>query len=221
MPSSSSHANNGTPASYVETNNFHEIIRHFDDSGKLKNRGTRMKIECQICQCNDLAILSGENDQADTLGEKYTVLPGCGHGFGSHCLWEWIKIRLPYNAQCPSCRTPIDLNVTLPTFYNRHKDPAEQRKHITKIQIILTEIILTEIILTEIILTEIILTEIIRIESIRTESILTEILRIESVLMERVRTGKGRHRTTFGECFPTQATPDHPSGKDTRHAQCD
>ncbi|KAK5628935.1 hypothetical protein RRF57_004651 [Xylaria bambusicola] len=138
MPSASVRTENVTPASCVETNNFHEIIRHFDDSGELKNPRTSMKVECQICQCNDLAILCRHSGEpADDLGEGYTVLPGCGHGFGTHCLWEWIKTKLPYNAQCPSCRAPIDLENTLPTFYNRHNDPAKQRKHITKIRALL------------------------------------------------------------------------------------
>ncbi|KAI1345908.1 hypothetical protein F5Y01DRAFT_320310 [Xylaria sp. FL0043] len=73
--------------SIVETNNFHEVLQHFNDACELVDKTTRFTIECQICQCRNLAVTNPESETpAEDTHENYIVLPYCGHAFGSHCL---------------------------------------------------------------------------------------------------------------------------------------
>ncbi|KAI0870425.1 hypothetical protein GGS24DRAFT_475350, partial [Hypoxylon argillaceum] len=100
-----------TGQAIVETNNLHQVIQHFDDSGELIDNKTRIKIECQICMCKDLALTNRELDPLDKEShESYAVLPRCGHAFGHSCLQRWIKTQRAqrnYDPKCPSCRTPL------------------------------------------------------------------------------------------------------------------
>ncbi|KAI1363785.1 hypothetical protein F5Y08DRAFT_308443 [Xylaria arbuscula] len=77
------------PGSIVETNNFQQVIKLFNDCGKLKNKNTRLAIECQICVCKNLAIINHHIDKPNNEEhERYVVLPRCGHAFGSSCLQQ-------------------------------------------------------------------------------------------------------------------------------------
>ncbi|KAJ8109090.1 hypothetical protein ONZ43_g6235 [Nemania bipapillata] len=94
----------------VETNNFHQVIEHFNAIGDLINKKTRFAIECQICRGKNLAITNRLLDPVtESKHEKYTVLPRCGHAFGYSCLHEWITTQKAQgqNPKCPSCRAPI------------------------------------------------------------------------------------------------------------------
>ncbi|KAI1131774.1 hypothetical protein F5Y10DRAFT_285701 [Nemania abortiva] len=95
----------------VETNNFHQVIQHFNDAGELTNMNTRFSIDCQICMCKNLALTNTLVDvPTNELHEKYAVLPRCGHAFGFQCLGQWIKTQKTqhnFNLKCPSCRSPI------------------------------------------------------------------------------------------------------------------
>ncbi|KAI0814555.1 hypothetical protein GGR55DRAFT_437384 [Xylaria sp. FL0064] len=97
--------------SVVETNNFHEVLQHFNDACELVDKTTRFAIECQICQCRNLAVTNPESETpAEDRYENYIVLPYCGHAFGSHCLQKWIKYQKAQtqaNPTCPSCRAHI------------------------------------------------------------------------------------------------------------------
>ncbi|KAI1742462.1 hypothetical protein F4680DRAFT_463913 [Xylaria scruposa] len=89
----------------VETNNFHQVLEHFDKAGKLKRKNTRIVIGCQICLVKNLALvnLERENHTPDTH-EQYTVLPFCGHAFGHQCLDYWIENQSGWPPRCPTCR---------------------------------------------------------------------------------------------------------------------
>ncbi|KAI1357739.1 hypothetical protein F5Y08DRAFT_351775 [Xylaria arbuscula] len=91
----------------IETNNFNEVVQHFDEAGELINKKTRVAIDCYICQCKNLALVNPSLDQiTDDTHEKYVVLR-CGHAFGVDCLKTWIRIEGQSRAKCPSCRSPI------------------------------------------------------------------------------------------------------------------
>ncbi|RWA04238.1 hypothetical protein EKO27_g10866 [Xylaria grammica] len=99
----------------VESNNFRHLLSYFDGQGKLREVTTRFDIECQICGENNLAFTNPAFCKPnDRTYEDYTVLPRCGHAFGSGCLQNWLKhyyqrYRCRGNPplQCPVCRTPI------------------------------------------------------------------------------------------------------------------
>ncbi|KAI1283594.1 hypothetical protein F5Y07DRAFT_156795 [Xylaria sp. FL0933] len=95
----------------VETNNFYEVLQHFNDACELVDKTTQFTIECQICQCRNLAVTNPESETpAEDTHENYAVLPSCGHAFGSHCLQKWIeyqKAQTQANPTCPSCRARI------------------------------------------------------------------------------------------------------------------
>ncbi|RYC58345.1 hypothetical protein CHU98_g7860 [Xylaria longipes] len=71
----------------VETNNFHQVLEHFNSAGGLKHKETRLEIECQICLSKNLALVNLEQEKpvSDTH-EQYVILPRCGHAFGHQCL---------------------------------------------------------------------------------------------------------------------------------------
>ncbi|TRX90376.1 hypothetical protein FHL15_008741 [Xylaria flabelliformis] len=91
----------------VETNNFHQVLKYFDEAGKLKRKDTRLEIGCQICLVKNLALvnLERENPTPDTH-EQYTILPFCGHAFGHQCLDHWIDSQSDW-PRCPTCRELI------------------------------------------------------------------------------------------------------------------
>ncbi|KAI0428693.1 hypothetical protein F5Y09DRAFT_357493 [Xylaria sp. FL1042] len=102
----------GPPAEIlVETNNFHQVLQHFNESCEIANIKTRFTIECQICKCKNLALTNPEFDMlAEDTHENYIVLPYCGHAFGSSCLQQWIQYQKAHTrvvATCPSCRSQI------------------------------------------------------------------------------------------------------------------
>ncbi|KAI1493179.1 hypothetical protein F5X96DRAFT_623281, partial [Biscogniauxia mediterranea] len=94
----------------VETNNFHQVLTHFNREGHIVNPDTiRLAVSCQICCCKDLAILNDRFDQhSRQKHEAYAVLPRCGHAFGYKCLYEWLTSEAKVNnPQCPSCRASV------------------------------------------------------------------------------------------------------------------
>lgn len=86
----------------VDTENFHQVLEHFDDEGHLKDKdNTRIAINCAICKEHDLAILNHDKqERSRSRHESYAVLK-CGHAFGYVCLHNWLL----QNKTCPSCRT--------------------------------------------------------------------------------------------------------------------
>ncbi|GAW23546.1 hypothetical protein ANO14919_131100 [Xylariales sp. No.14919] len=99
----------------VESNNFRRVLSHFDDNGKLRDPTMHFDIECQVCADSYLAFTNPEfSKPADRTYEEYTVLPRCGHAFGTVCLQKWIKHykeeyprRRNRPVPCPTCRAPI------------------------------------------------------------------------------------------------------------------
>ncbi|KAI5918688.1 hypothetical protein F4810DRAFT_691191 [Camillea tinctor] len=101
---------NSTGLVTVKTNNFHQVLEHFDEQGHIKNPDiTIFAIPCQICS-QDLAVV---NPKFDTCAHKnttcsirkhesYVVLPKCGHAFGSWCLLEYFTTQSNITAGCPS-----------------------------------------------------------------------------------------------------------------------
>ncbi|KAI1358532.1 hypothetical protein F5Y08DRAFT_345599 [Xylaria arbuscula] len=90
----------------VDTNNFKEVLRHFDDDGELTDKqAIRIAIDCPICLEKRLAITNPDFDEMNpTTHETYRVLP-CGHAFGADCLYNWINMG---GDTCPSCRKPLE-----------------------------------------------------------------------------------------------------------------
>ncbi|KAJ2986331.1 hypothetical protein NUW58_g5075 [Xylaria curta] len=81
------------PIVKVETNNFRQVLQHFNNDGGLINaRTTRFSIPCAICQTRNLAINVQHEQLHDTSYEHYTVLMRCGHAFGYACLASWRSI---------------------------------------------------------------------------------------------------------------------------------
>ncbi|CAJ2500488.1 Uu.00g033410.m01.CDS01 [Anthostomella pinea] len=94
-----------SPKTTIETNNFHEVLKHFDAEGRIIDHETRFAVQCAICIERNLSLL---NDRFDTKSrathEPYTVLP-CGHAFGYECVSNWALHReMP---TCPLCRKAI------------------------------------------------------------------------------------------------------------------
>ncbi|KAI0098070.1 hypothetical protein GGR51DRAFT_565959 [Nemania sp. FL0031] len=121
----------------IETNNFHQVLQHFDNRGILKNNHTCFRIECQICTEMHLGLTNTETDDPnEDIYEEYTVLPRCGHGFGYECLYQWMNTDYNRNPPCPSCRTPIlceELrDMDLPIYGTRNSH--DQAKQITQIR---------------------------------------------------------------------------------------
>lgn len=85
----------------VDTENFHQVLEHFDDEGHLKDKDhVKLAITCGICRERDLAILNHDMDQRSRQRhESYCVL-NCGHSFGYVCVHNWLL----KNKTCPSCR---------------------------------------------------------------------------------------------------------------------
>ncbi|KAI0178836.1 hypothetical protein GGR52DRAFT_588661 [Hypoxylon sp. FL1284] len=105
----------------VETNNFNQVLKEFDDDGHIINPNTRFRISCAICNQRDLAIV---NDKLDKLSyeahEPYTVLPRCKHAFGYACLLSWIvgNGRNTRRISCPICRALVfDGDQSVPNKY--------------------------------------------------------------------------------------------------------
>ncbi|KAI3332484.1 hypothetical protein HD806DRAFT_530232 [Xylariaceae sp. AK1471] len=93
----------------IETNNFHNVLKHFDITGNLIHKSTaHLAIECQICMVKNLALINPRCDDAtsEETHEKYVILPACGHAFGHSCLRQWLKAG-GVRSKCPSCRSQI------------------------------------------------------------------------------------------------------------------
>ncbi|KAJ3571658.1 hypothetical protein NPX13_g5304 [Xylaria arbuscula] len=90
----------------VDTNNFKEVLRHFDDDGELTDKqAVRIAIDCPICLEKRLTITNPDFDEMNpTTHETYRILP-CGHAFGADCLHNWINMG---GDTCPSCRKPLE-----------------------------------------------------------------------------------------------------------------
>ncbi|KAK7757158.1 hypothetical protein SLS62_000707 [Diatrype stigma] len=112
-------AASSSPAVVIDTNNFHQVLKHFDADGQLlaDEARTEIAIPCSICTKN-LAIPCRGADITDETHEAFAVLP-CGHGFGFVCLCAWLAKsqwdhrfqgqgdgRDPFRPQCPACRQP-------------------------------------------------------------------------------------------------------------------
>ncbi|KAI0455276.1 hypothetical protein F5B21DRAFT_523982 [Xylaria acuta] len=97
----------------VDTNNFYKVLSYFNNAGELLESNARLQIDCQICMVKRLAIANIEIDIPNTDShETYTVLPMCGHAFGTQCLQQWIRTNndgylIIRPASCPTCRAPI------------------------------------------------------------------------------------------------------------------
>ncbi|TGJ84255.1 hypothetical protein E0Z10_g4509 [Xylaria hypoxylon] len=98
----------------VETNNFRQVVEHFDENGNIINQmATRLAIECQICMCKNLPLVNPHFAElpGDTH-ELYVVLPRCGHAFGFLCMEQWARTQYGRSSRssrpsCPTCRTPL------------------------------------------------------------------------------------------------------------------
>ncbi|KAI0967547.1 hypothetical protein F4678DRAFT_465477 [Xylaria arbuscula] len=121
----------------VETNNFHQVINKFNDSGDLMEKTTGFSIECQICLCKDLALMVPDVGTEDSH-EQYVVLPRCGHGFGSDCLQQWIRSQHQFSRKCPTCRSPVDCmeghSPRVSVLCSRRKNSQKTREDIEKIR---------------------------------------------------------------------------------------
>ncbi|KAI1809768.1 hypothetical protein GGS20DRAFT_590262 [Poronia punctata] len=111
MPSNSARrARNATPPE-ITTNNFKDVLKHFDHSGRLRDKRTRIRIDCDVCY-KRLAIVNpdlGLSVDENVRYEHYVVLE-CGHAFGYSCLHTWVqaqRTRNPGGEYCPSCRHPL------------------------------------------------------------------------------------------------------------------
>lgn len=90
----------------VETANFSEVVKHFDENGKIIDENTRFKIECSICRDKILALTNPKFDQrSESTHETYAVLHQCGHAFGYRCLRGWMNSQ--HTPTCPICRQRI------------------------------------------------------------------------------------------------------------------
>ncbi|KAI2641142.1 hypothetical protein GGS21DRAFT_487478 [Xylaria nigripes] len=128
----------------VSTNNFHQILRHFDEDGNVKD-GVQFSIECMICQVKDIAIVyTDQDDPSESSTHKfYTVLPCCGHVFGSSCENRWAEscIQETGETKCPTCRKRVCLDRTQLRLrrYGRAKTVVAQCMQIREIRAILHE----------------------------------------------------------------------------------
>ncbi|KAJ8128194.1 hypothetical protein O1611_g5443 [Lasiodiplodia mahajangana] len=93
------------PIVTVETNNFREVLEHFDFNGNVIAENTTIfAIPCVICQANNLSLVNPVlNGPTDVPTEHFAVLPNCGHAFGYKCIMHWFLVDEP---KCPTCRTP-------------------------------------------------------------------------------------------------------------------
>ncbi|KAI2601956.1 hypothetical protein GGR54DRAFT_560071 [Hypoxylon sp. NC1633] len=90
----------------IETNNFHQVLEHFDQDGHIINLDTRFDIQCQVCLTRNLSVLNSKFDKRSRdTHETYCVFPRCGHAFGYTCIYKWITRFL--RPQCPVCRMDI------------------------------------------------------------------------------------------------------------------
>ncbi|KAI1299494.1 hypothetical protein F5Y03DRAFT_397692 [Xylaria venustula] len=135
QPTQNQQATNMDSEAIVETNNFHQVIKKFNDSGDLIEETTKFLIECQICQCKSLALMAP--DAGIDSHEEYVVLPQCGHAFGSDCLQHWFESQW-FNRKCPLCRTAVDCTEGhRPLFHvlsSRRNDLQKTREDIKKIR---------------------------------------------------------------------------------------
>lgn len=94
----------------VETNNFHEVLKYFNDDGQLKDENTQFAIPCAICLDKNLAIPCRAQHPTLETHEPYAVLSRCGHGFGYSCLYDSLVSyqRRRERPQCPMCRQPVE-----------------------------------------------------------------------------------------------------------------
>ncbi|KAI0448186.1 hypothetical protein F4803DRAFT_567758 [Xylaria telfairii] len=104
MAHTNQHVGPETANMIVETNNFRQVLEHFDSAGSLTHKETRLEIECQICLSKNLAFVNPENGKSlSETHEQYVILPRCGHAFGHRCLNYWIKSQ-SNGPRCPTCR---------------------------------------------------------------------------------------------------------------------
>ncbi|KAI8949432.1 hypothetical protein F4801DRAFT_580395 [Xylaria longipes] len=122
----------------VETNNFHQVLEHFNSAGGLKHKETRLEIECQICLSKNLALVNLEQEKpvSDTH-EQYVILPRCGHAFGHQCLNYWIESQSDW-PRCPTCREFVycenEHRVTFDIHGSPQKSVTSQAEEIQKIR---------------------------------------------------------------------------------------
>ncbi|KAI1656917.1 hypothetical protein F4813DRAFT_390258 [Daldinia decipiens] len=93
----------------VDTQYFHEVLKHFNEDGYLINKNTRLNIKCHICQVAHLSLVNHDLDKRSrTTHEPFAVLPKCGHAFGYKCISQWLMKDINVkNSQCPTCRMDV------------------------------------------------------------------------------------------------------------------
>ncbi|RYC61656.1 hypothetical protein CHU98_g4562 [Xylaria longipes] len=169
--SSSQNREGGGDAPVIDTNNFRQVLLHFDENGDLADPNTRIAILCNICQEKHLAIGNARLDKVATEShENYSVVPSCGHAFGVKCLShvscsppsmahlrtrvhqaltkliQWIRVHYfrlnDRQPPCPSCHGSLlcAQGHRSRTFGlgSTSGDPAEQRKDIQAIRVVLS-----------------------------------------------------------------------------------
>ncbi|KAI8952139.1 hypothetical protein F4801DRAFT_577774 [Xylaria longipes] len=145
--SSSQNREGGGDAPVIDTNNFRQVLLHFDENGDLADPNTRIAILCNICQEKHLAIGNARLDKVATEShENYSVVPSCGHAFGVKCLSHWIRVHYfrlnDRQPPCPSCHGSLlcAQGHRSRTFGlgSTSGDPAEQRKDIQAIRVVLS-----------------------------------------------------------------------------------
>ncbi|KAI1341542.1 hypothetical protein F5Y15DRAFT_376406 [Xylariaceae sp. FL0016] len=120
----------------VDSNNFNRVLEHIDAEGRLKTPGTKIAIQCCICQDKDLAVLSPRiATQSTARQEPYAVLH-CGHAFGYECLSQWlIKDINISNPTCPACRKPVFCPRNHPFVFPVRGACAPEHQHYELVQI--------------------------------------------------------------------------------------
>ncbi|KAI1205394.1 uncharacterized protein F4807DRAFT_471073 [Annulohypoxylon truncatum] len=117
----------------VDTSNFIEVLRYFDEDGNIANPNTRFDIQCGICREKNLALLNPAFDKRSReTHETYAVLPNCGHAFGYVCLSSWIfSNSVP---TCPTCRKRI-FNRDQPRVLSMFGDSGIEEQHLEVLDI--------------------------------------------------------------------------------------
>lgn len=93
----------------VDTNNFNQVLEHFDGEGHIIWPNMRFNIACDICHEKNLALTNPSLDpRSRETHESYAALPVCGHAFGYTCLLQHMLKDLHLsNPPCPACSTRI------------------------------------------------------------------------------------------------------------------
>ncbi|KAI0538765.1 hypothetical protein GGR58DRAFT_500934 [Xylaria digitata] len=97
----------GTNINWVVTNDFHQVLRHFNEDGIVLDGNTYIDITCHICQEACIGPIHPRFPGQTKPYEHYAVLKHCGHAFGYKCLFHSLLARRINEPSCPTCGTKI------------------------------------------------------------------------------------------------------------------